>query len=151
MTVADFMTREVVTAGMDDTLGEVRKAFELNHFHHMPILDGDELVGIVSDRDVLMNVSDQVDTERADNHSLYTLRKKAHQIMTRTVTTISPEDTIEEAAAILLGNDFSCLPVLEGSGALVGIITKTDLLEACLRRGLQVAAADHPSAGQPRP
>ncbi len=132
MTVADIMTTEVITASMDDTLGGIRKVFQLNNFHHMPIIEDNRLVGIVSDRDVLKGLSPTADLAIADNRALKTLKKKAHQIMTRNVTTISPDDTVEEAAAVFLEMKFSCLPVLERSGNLVGIVTKTDLLESML-------------------
>ena len=102
----------------------------LDRCRHIPIVDDNRLVGIVSDRDVLKELSPNADTDGADIHALNTLRKKAHQIMTRKVITISPEDTIEEAAAAMLEKKFNCLPVLERSGAVVGIITKTDLLES---------------------
>jgi len=130
MTVAEIMTTEVITANMDDTLGGIRKVFELNHFHHIPIFEGNRLSGIVSDRDVLKNLSSRADAGNANNHALNTLNKKMHQIMTRKVITINPEDTIEEAAATMLEKKFNCLPVLEPSGAIVGIVTKTDLLRS---------------------
>ena len=138
MIVADMMTTEIITAGMDDTLGGIRKVFELNDCHHIPIIEDDRLVGIVSDRDVLKGLSPTADLAIADNRALKTLRKKAHQIMTRNVTTISPEDTIEEAATVFLKLKFSCLPVLERSGHLVGIITKTDLLASLLDKTMAV-------------
>ncbi len=129
MTVAEIMTTEVITASMDDTIGGIRKIFELNHCHHIPILEDNRLVGIISDRDVLLGLSPDVDSPRADNRALNTLKKKAHQIMTRRVITISPDHTVEEAAAILLIKKFNCLPVVEDSNAVVGILTKTDILE----------------------
>ena len=135
MTVAEIMTTEVVTAGMDDTLGGIRKVFERNHYHHIPIVEEGRLVGIISDRDVLRNLSPRVDAVRANDHDLMTLKKKAHQIMTRKVITTSPEDSIKGAATTMLENNISCLPALDQSGAIVGIVTKTDLLESlCGRR-----------------
>jgi len=50
--------------------------------------------------------------------------------MTRKVITVNPEDTIEAAVATMLEKEFNCLPVLEPSGAIVGIVTKTDLLRS---------------------
>lgn len=138
MTVADIMTTEVITAGMDDTLGGIRKVFEMHHCHHIPILEDNQLVGIVSDRDVLWSLSPHVDSDRADNRALNTLKKKAHQIMTRHVRTISPDDTIATVAAIFLEMEFSCLPVLEQSGNVVGIVTKTDLLESLVGEDVPV-------------
>ncbi len=132
MTVAEIMTTKVITATMDDTLGGIRKVLELNRCHHIPIIEDNRLVGIVSDRDVLKDLSPDADMASADNHALNSLKKKAHQIMTRKVITISPEDSIEEAADIMLGKGFSCLPILERSGAVVGIVTKTDVLKSML-------------------
>jgi acetoin utilization protein AcuB len=130
MTVAEIMTTNVLTADMDDTLGEIRKILKLRRCHHIPIVEGNRLVGIVSDRDVLKDLSPYADTAGADSQALNTLKKKAHQIMTRRVITISAEDTVEEAATIMLEKKFNCLPVLERSGAVVGMITKTDILRS---------------------
>ena len=57
MTVSDIMTSEVITAGMDDTVEEIAKIFEQKHIHHIPILEGTRIVGVVSDRDVLKAIS----------------------------------------------------------------------------------------------
>ena len=131
MTVAEIMTTKVITAGMDDTLGGIRKVLELNHCHHIPIIEDNQLVGIISDRDVLQGLSPDADLPIADSHALKTLKKRAHQIMTRNVITVSPEQTIEEAAAVFLKNNISCLPVMGQSNTLVGIVTKIDVLR-CL-------------------
>jgi len=140
MNVAEIMTSKVITACMDDTLGGIRKVLEVHHFHHIPIVEKDRLVGIVSDRDVLKEMSPYVDSVRADNRALNTLKKKAHQIMTRRVITVSSEDSIEEAVSLMLEKKFNCLPVLEHSGAVIGIVTKIDLLETLLGRDSSTTA-----------
>lgn len=129
MTVAEIMTTEVITASMDDTLGGIRRVFEMNHCHHIPIVEDDALVGIVSDRDVLKALSPTADLPIADDRALKTLKKRAHQIMTRHVVTIGPEESVEKAAAIFVEKQFSSLPVVDGLGNIVGILTKTDLLQ----------------------
>ena len=60
--------------------------------------------------------------------------------MTRKVSTVSADDTIEEAAVIMLNKKISCLPVLALSGEILGIITKTDLLKSLVEQ-TQTAAA----------
>ena len=122
MTIADIMTTEVITASMDDTLGGIRKVFELNDCHHIPIVEDGELVGIISDRDVLRALSPTADLPIADNRALKTLKKRAHQIMTRDVVTIGPEESIEKAAAIFLEQQFSSLPVVDGLGNIVLVV-----------------------------
>lgn len=136
MIVSDIMTVKVICADMDESLQEIRRIFALNHIHHLPIVRDNRLVGIVSDRDVLKDLCPNADAANADAHALNTLKKKAFQIMTRKVITISPEDTIEEASATMLEKKFSCLPVLVRSGAVIGIVTKTDLLASMFRESV---------------
>jgi acetoin utilization protein AcuB len=131
MKISEIMTTDVITAGMDDTLGFIKAIFESHHIHHVPIMEADQLVGIVSDRDVLRDVSPYLNTRGEDNRALNTLNKRAHQIMTRDVITIGPADTIEDAAAMMLTHRFNCIPIQAPSGELVGMVTKTDILK-CL-------------------
>ena len=134
MTVGDIMTSNVITAGMDDTVGGIAKIFALHHIHHILVVEGTRIVGVVSDRDVLKATSPYANTVGEDNRALNTLKKKAHQVMTRHVVTICPTDTAIEAAVTMLENKFNCLPVLSNAGAVVGIVTKTDLLKCFLEQ-----------------
>ncbi len=138
MTVGDIMTSDLITVGMDDTVGEIAKTFALHHIHHIPVVEGTRILGVVSDRDILKATSPYANTVGEDARDSNTLRKKAHQIMTRKVVTICPTDSVIEAVAIILENKFNCLPVLSNAGAVVGIVTKTDLLKCFLG---QVVAA----------
>jgi len=71
----------------------------------------------------------------ANNHAINTLQRKAHQIMTREVVTISPDKDVNEAAVIMLENKFSCLPVVdEEADSIEGIVTKTDLLQSLFKK-----------------
>ncbi|MCH8217146.1 MAG: CBS domain-containing protein [Planctomycetes bacterium] len=140
MTVDDIMTSDVITAGMDDTVGGIAKIFERHHIHHIPVVEGTRIVGVVSDRDVLKAISPFANTVGEVARDSNTLKRKAHQVMTRHVVTICPTDTALEAALIMLENRFNCLPVLSNAGALVGIVTKTDLLKSFVEQvtGAQV-------------
>ena len=134
MKVNEIMTTDVITAAMDDTLGSIKKTFESHHIHHVLIIKGKRLVGIVSDRDVLRYASPYLDTRGEDNRALNTLKKLAHQIMTRDVVTIDPDDTIEEAAEAMLKHRVSCIPVQALFGEIVGVVTKTDLLKSLIEQ-----------------
>lgn len=139
MRIEDMMTKEVTIGGMDDTLGDLQKIFESKHLHHLPIVHAGRLVGIVSDRDVLRFVSPYVNTMGEDNRALNTLKKKAHQIMTRDVVTVRAHDTAAAAASMMLENCCSCLPVLSDAGAIVGIVTKTNILDCFAREGMALS------------
>lgn len=62
------------------------------------------------------------------SQDLGTLKRRVHQIMSRSLVTISPDATIDEAARIMRSERVSCLPVVDEAGAAVGIITVRDFL-----------------------
>jgi acetoin utilization protein AcuB len=52
MNVNEIMTAKVITIGMDDTLGQIQELFKKHKFHHVLVLEDEELIGVISDRDV---------------------------------------------------------------------------------------------------
>jgi acetoin utilization protein AcuB len=133
MIVNEIMTTEVITIGMDDTLGQIQKLFEKHKFHHLLIMD-EELIGIISDRDVLKEISPYVNTLSEDNRSRETLKKKAHQIMTRKPITVELDTLVDDAANIMLKKNISCLPVVSPSGNIEGILSLKDILKFYIER-----------------
>ncbi|MFO0834876.1 MAG: CBS domain-containing protein [Phycisphaerales bacterium] len=128
MMLDSIMTRQVVTASMDDTLAEVRRVMGVYHIHHVVVVELERVVGVVSDRDLLSHISPFVGTtteRRVDSESL---TRKVHQIMTRQLTVGTPAMTAEEAAYLILTQGISCLPVVDTNGACLGIVTWRDLL-----------------------
>ena len=134
MKVANIMTRRVVTVSMDDSLDYINSVFQSTGFHHVVVLERGTLAGVISDRDILRHVSPFLGKLSELPRDVSTLEKKAHQIMTRKLITISPESSISEAAEVLLRNKVSCLPVVDDGGNLKGIITSKDLLVHLRRR-----------------
>lgn len=134
MTVGDIMTTDVITVTMDNTLDQIKKLFSENNCHHVLVLDDTSLVGIISDRDVLAHISPQVDTAAADARAMNTLQKRAHQIMTRSLVSVSKDTSVEEATQILLKEGISCLPVLSSAKDIDGIVTWRDMLKYFLAK-----------------
>lgn len=134
MTVESIMTKNMVTVGMDDTLKRIRDIFRQYRFHHLLVVSGHRLMGVISDRDLLKAISPYVGTLSETEHDLATLQKRAHQIMTRKPITVSSEVTLQIAAETLLKNNISCLPVTDEDGAIIGILTWRDLMAALLKK-----------------
>ncbi len=123
MLVKDIMTREVKTVKPGDS---VRTALELarsGRFRHLPVVSGDTLVGVVSDRDMRL-VSPSVVTHENQGLLENTL---IQDVMHSQVITAHPLDPVEDAAKLMYQHKIGCLPVVAGS-KLVGIITETDVL-----------------------
>jgi acetoin utilization protein AcuB len=128
MIVSDIMTTKVITADMDDTLTKIQKVFEKNRFHHIPVLNGGKVVGIVSDRVLLREISPFIHAPSANNRDFNTMKRKAHQVMVRDVKCVAKEASVEEAAEVLLTERINCLLVLSDSGHIDGMVTTKDVL-----------------------
>ncbi len=129
MKIEDIMTTRVVSADIDDTLDKIRDVFKHVKFHHILILENQKLVGVISDRDLLKEFSPYLDTDYATKRELSALSKRAHQVMTRKLVTITPEKRIQVAARIFVKEGISCLPVVDKEGQVVGIVTWRDIMQ----------------------
>ncbi len=127
--VNDIMTSPVFTIAMDDSVETIQRAFENNKFHHI-IVNGDEgeCVGVISDRDLLKNLSPFIGkfSERTADASC--LKRRAHQIMTRSLVSVRPMTSLRAAARIMLDQRISCMPVVDSLNHCVGIITLRDVV-----------------------
>lgn len=135
MILETIMNRRVVTVGMDDTLATIRDVFEHAPFHHIFVVEDDRLMGVISEPDLLRNLSPALGTASETQHDTATLHKRAHQIMTHSPLTGSAHMSVLEAAQRLLDRDVACLPIVDGSNRLEGVITWKDLLRAALDLG----------------
>lgn len=127
MTVDGIMSRDVVTVSPDAALMDIRKRLQEGGFHHILVIEDDQLVGVISDRDVLRALSPFLDTYTEEHRDVQTLALPAHEVMRNNPITGAPDTEIEEASRLLLDNDISSLPILDGN-ELVGIVTTKDLL-----------------------
>jgi CBS domain-containing protein len=122
------MTLQPVTVDRDTPLDQVLATFGKYPFRHLPVTGGNEVLGILSDRDVLLATGWLSDDERTvddETPSPHVVR----DIMTTPVHTLPPEATVGEAARLILDERIGALPVVDHVG-LLGIITETDLLRA---------------------
>jgi acetoin utilization protein AcuB len=131
MAVSQWMTKSVMTIKPQDTLRHARERLAKYRINQLPVVVNDKLVGIVTDRDVrdaypsslrLFHGKD-ID-EFGDSHTV-------EEIMTYNVVAISPGTSLREAVQRLRRQRFGALPVVD-NGKLVGIITRSDLLDAML-------------------
>lgn len=144
MNIGQIMCRELATLTPDDSLHRVKELFDLHGFHHLPVVENGRLVGVISDRDLLRNVSPFIGKLSERIQDTTTLDRRAHQIMTRKPVTISPAMTLPDAVQLLLSSSISCLPVVTDAGQLVGVVTWRDLL-----RNLHAGQAIPPTSRLP--
>lgn len=132
LTVADIMTRDVVTLSEDDSLEDARSCMKRGRIRHLPVVRGDKLVGLVTHRDLLAaSFSVFADVSHQEEHRLFS-QIPVKELMHDAVTA-PPTMPVREAARLLLENKFGCLPVVDGEGRLLGIVTEADFLKLAVK------------------
>lgn len=129
----DIMTTRVVTISIDDRLHVAKEIFDHVGFHHLPVTDGEQLVGILTKKDMEREISPYIGLLAELPRDLLTLDRRVHQVMTRDPVHISWQLDVKEAAQIMLEKSVSCLPVVDSDKRVVGIVTWRDLLKECVR------------------
>ncbi len=132
-TVADIMTRKVVCLLEEENLESIDKGMERFGFRHLPVVDGDKLVGVVSEEDFLRASVSTLDEERTLKDATLKRFYFVGEIMTRDVTTVRPEMPLDQAAQLLRELRLGCLPVTQEDGSLVGIVTSSDFVALAAR------------------
>lgn len=113
------MTKEVYTVGPEDSLEKVKEILFEKHFHHIPVVDGKKLVGIVTTWDLIKT------NKKFEEYG----GMKVKELMTTNVASLRPQELIGAAAMVFLKNLFHGIPIVDDDGNLQGILTTHDVLK----------------------
>lgn len=132
--VSTIMTTNIIKLNSTDTLTKAESLFKKNHVRHIPVVNGNKIVGILSYSDLLrISFADAVDED--DNivdttvYNMFSIE----QVMSKNIVSVTPDTTIKATAEILAKREFHALPVCNGN-LLVGIVTTTDLIKYLLEQ-----------------
>lgn len=141
--VSDIAHEEWPTLGPEETVEGAIKVFAESGISGVPVVEGDRLVGIVTEGDLIFRDADikspgfldilggMIPLGNWDEYRREALKSAGvtvDQVMTREVKTIFPNATLAEAATIMAENRVKILPVVEGDDVLRGVITRMDIL-----------------------
>jgi len=153
MLVRERMTCNPITITPDMSVTHALRLMRERKVHHLPVLDGrNQLVGIVSDKDLLYASPSPVTSLSVWEITEMLYMLKVEKVLTRKVITVSEDMPLEEAARIMADSGIGGLPVMRDN-TLVGIITKADLFRAFLqllggrRSGVRVTASTSGTKG----
>ncbi len=124
--MAELMNPRVVSVSPTTTLFDTIRAMVEKGIRHLPVMEDGRVVAVVSDRDIRVQISGA--TEPGDRHR-YLTSTSVMARASRPVTTIAPDAPVQEAARVFVESRIGCLPVVDGEGRVVGILTQTDLLK----------------------
>lgn len=126
--VSHVMTKDVVTLDLNDPISKARRLFEDSGIHHLPVLSGDELVGLLTWTDFLrisFGEFGNQDVRSLDAMLDHTYRLK--DVMKADPVTLPTSSTVRDAAQLLSTQGFHSVPIVEAK-KLVGLVTSTDLI-----------------------
>ncbi|MEG1850219.1 MAG: CBS and ACT domain-containing protein, partial [Oscillospiraceae bacterium] len=129
MFVRSQMVRTPITVNWDQSIPDAQSLMTLHNVKHLPVMDGDRVVGVVSRTDIA-HASPSSASSLSFSELTYILAKtKIKNIMTKNLVSIGPDALLEEAATLMRDKGTSFLPVLE-DGRLVGVITESGIFDA---------------------
>ena len=130
MLVKDWMTPAPLTIAPDTVVLEALKLLKAHKFRRLPVVDGAKLVGIVTDKDLKDAMPTKATTLSVWELNYLLAKLTVREVMASPVKTCRAADTLESAALTMQSKKIAGLPVLDGAGALVGMLTITDVLGA---------------------
>ncbi|HJL17132.1 MAG TPA: CBS domain-containing protein [Sandaracinaceae bacterium LLY-WYZ-13_1] len=133
MTVGDLMTREVVTLYEEENLAGLLDGMERFRFRHLPVVDGETLVGLVTHRDLLRAGVSPLEPHADQRAARLAEQTFVRDVMQTDVETTAAHVPLVEAAKRMRDSKRGCLPVVGDDGELVGILTSSDLLTLAIR------------------
>jgi CBS domain-containing protein len=126
--ISKFMTKTVITACVDQTIQSVCKIMNENNIGGVVIvkraINGNEPVGIITERDIIRKIG---------SVELFTTQTPIRELMSNSIISIKPHNTIRDAITLMHGNNIRRLPVIDNDGKMIGIITDKDILKAAIR------------------
>ena len=133
ITVADFMTKDLVTVRGSDDLALAESLLRLSGIRHLPVVEEGKLVGLLTQRDLLRSGASGTPAARGT---------AVREAMTQGPLTVRPVTSLVQAARTMLERKFGCLPVCDDEGRLVGIVTEADFvrLAAEVARDLELVS-----------
>ncbi|OBX25538.1 CBS domain protein [Gelidibacter algens] len=130
--ISTIMSVKIITLKKDDDLEKAELLFKKHKIRHIPVVNGDAIIGMLSYTDLLrISFADAVDESETEIESLVYNMFTIEHVMAKNLVSVSSDTSIKDVAKILSKKEFHALPVVD-DGALVGIVTTTDLINYLL-------------------
>ena len=126
------MTKDPISINLTNGVSDAVRIFQERNIHHLPVVSGDSLIGMISKTDIeRISYVNGVSEDKA-NVAVYDMLD-IEQVMTKQVETVQSDDQIRDAAMLLARGKYHALPVMNGE-KLEGIVTSTDVINYLLEQ-----------------
>jgi acetoin utilization protein AcuB len=132
--VADWMTETVLAVDTYDSIAIARQLMAKHRVNQLPVLENDQLVGLVTDRDIRDAYPTSMMINQTQAIDSFAEKVTVEEVMTHDVLIVRPQTPLATAVGLLRKHRIGSLPVVQDKN-LVGIITRSDILDFVLDRG----------------
>lgn len=132
-TARDIMTTNVVTLDESEQLDQLDRALKIFRFRHMPVVQGDRLIGMVTERDLLRVSASSLIPHKGKQDAFLQQRFKVRDVMTREVQSAHPDTPLHELAERMRAGRLGCMPIVDDDYVVVGIVTEADFVTLAQR------------------
>ncbi len=130
--VSQIASTALITIQMGQKLSDARKLMQVNQIHHVPVVNGTKLVGLLSAVDLASLSLTSFGSDECSNDTILDNQFSVEEVMSKNVVTIKPTASIREVAEMLAEGHFHSVPIVDNEGNLKGLVTSTDLIRYLL-------------------
>ncbi|MBO3115794.1 CBS domain-containing protein [Winogradskyella sp. DF17] len=132
--ISTIMSTDIIALNRDDDLEKAEMLFKRHKIRHIPVVDKDVIIGMLSYTDLLrISFADAVDPYDTDVDTLVYNMFTIEQVMAKNIISVPSTASVKQVAELLAKREFHALPVVD-NGVLVGIVTTTDLINYLLKK-----------------
>jgi len=128
MKITEIMSSELITTTLDDFLSEVKEVLAVNKIKHLLVIEEGKLMGILSERDLLLAISPYVNSNVYTTRDLATLNQRVGQIVERHPLYLDDQSELEDAIDMFDKNNICCFQIVDADFVPVVIVTKSDII-----------------------
>ncbi len=143
--VREIMQTKIVQISAEERLSTVEDIMTLGRVRHMPVVRGGQLVGVVSERDLLRASLSNLTSFGSEQRRAFLHAVEIAKVMSSPAITVSPDASVTQAARVMAERKIGCLPVIDADH-LIGLITETDVLRFFAGIEPEVARTSRPAA-----
>ena len=138
MRVKELIARTPVMVPRETSVMDARRLMLEGRMRHLLVVDDGRLAGIVTDRDIRLNLPSPATTLSVWEANYLIARLTVGEVMTKSVIVVEPDRDARAAAALLVSERIGALPVVD-DGRILGIVTETDFVRAFADQGVPAA------------
>ena len=132
--VSHIASAAIITVQVGQKLSEVRKLMQVNQIHHVPVVNGQKLVGLLSAVDLANLSLRSFGSDETSNDAVLDDQFSIEDVMSKQLITLRSTASVREAAEMLAEGHFHSLPIVDDEGNLTGLVTSTDLIRYLLKQ-----------------